>query len=93
MNTCWLKVFPLVMPMAGSMAVLGQSTPRFKAFSHMKQLRISYDKQERRGLATLYRGNVVVETPTTIIRADELDFDSATQQAELRGSVTIRFVH
>jgi len=86
------KLLLVIMFAVGSTALLGQSSVRFKTFQHMFNASLSADRIENHlGPVVLYRGKVAIETPDVVIRADELDFDSTTLQADLRGAVTVRF--
>jgi lipopolysaccharide assembly outer membrane protein LptD (OstA) len=55
-----------------------------------RDVSIRADTTTARGSVVLYKGNVEMKTDSVIVRADELDFDSTTQQADARGNVRIQ---
>jgi hypothetical protein len=55
-----------------------------------RDVSIRADNTTARGTVVLYKGNVEMKTDSVIVRADELDFDSTTQQADARGNVRIQ---
>jgi hypothetical protein len=48
------------------------------------------DSQSTQGAVTSYRGRVRMTIERTIIRADEVDFNSLTQSADVRGNVSVQ---
>jgi hypothetical protein len=57
-----------------------------------RDVAIRADNVTAQGSVIHYKGNVEMTTESVIVRADEIDFDSATQQADARGSVRIQVV-
>jgi hypothetical protein len=55
-----------------------------------RDVSIRADSTTARGPTVLYKGNVEMTTDSVIVRADELDFNSATQQGDARGNVRIQ---
>jgi hypothetical protein len=56
-----------------------------------RDVQITADTMTRDGAGVShYRGNVEMKTDATILRADEVDFNTNTQQAEVRGNVTVK---
>jgi lipopolysaccharide assembly outer membrane protein LptD (OstA) len=82
----FLIVFPLVV--IYSVGLDGQGTRPPKA--QIPSFGIRANTVTRDGLLVRYRGNVEMETESTIVYADELDFRSDTREGELRGNVRIR---
>lgn len=64
-----------------------QGTSPFDRFAIVN---IVADRQSSQGGMTNYRGHVRMTTDSTIIQADELDFNSQTQQADVRGNVSVQ---
>ena len=52
--------------------------------------RISADRQTNQGNTILYRGNVQMTTDSTVLMADEMDFNTTTLTADARGNVKIQ---
>jgi hypothetical protein len=65
-----------------------QRTP--SPFDRYASADIAADSQSRQGAVTAYRGHVRMTTDTTIILADELDFNMQTQRADVRGNVSVQ---
>lgn len=59
-------------------------------FERDRPLAIRADSTRMQGNVALYRGNVRMETEGVVIQADELDFNTATREADLRGAVRVR---
>jgi hypothetical protein len=57
-------------------------------FDRTAKADIVADSQSRQGVVTMYRGHVQMTTESVIIGADELDFNSQTQRADVRGNVS-----
>ena len=55
-----------------------------------RDVAIRADSMTARGSTVLYKGNVEMATESVIMRADELDFNWATQQADARGNVRVQ---
>jgi hypothetical protein len=55
-----------------------------------RNVEIAADRTTREGLLIHYRGHVEMTTDEVIVHADELDWDTRTQQADVRGNVTVK---
>jgi lipopolysaccharide assembly outer membrane protein LptD (OstA) len=54
------------------------------------QIEIRADRVERQGSLIRYRGNVLMETESVAISADELDFNINSREGDLRGTVRVK---
>jgi lipopolysaccharide export system protein LptA len=61
-------------------------------FAVNRPVRIQSDSMTREGTVTHYRGDVQMVTDTMLLRADELDFDSNGQKADVRGNVSFQLL-
>ena len=55
-----------------------------------RDVAIRADNMTTQGSVAHYKGNVEMTTESVIVRADELDFNALTQQADARGNVRIQ---
>ena len=59
-------------------------------FSRPASLNITADRTTRAGAVTQYRGNVRMSSSAFEVSADEVDFNTTTQRADMRGNVSMR---
>jgi hypothetical protein len=69
-----------------------QAQPGPSPFERRRNVDIQADNITRQGNLVLYRGNVRMKTDSIEMRADELDFNTVTRNAGVRGNVTVQLL-